>query len=187
MERLIGRVRECQELQWAMDSQRSEMIILYGRRRVGKTFLVRRFFDDKYSFHFVGAHRKSKAEQLKNFCESLSYYSHKADLPEIDNWHDAFRLLARYLESSTDERKVLFFDEMPWIDTQGSEFSETPYTISKEYEEKLKARRNLFMEMAGVKRGAVITFVTPAGVSQSIHSSIVHSQLTSKHLFADVL
>ena len=91
------------------------------------------------------------------------------------------------LDPCNEKRKVLFFDEMPWIDTQGSEFSETPYTISKEYEEKLKARRNLFMEMAVVKCGAVITFVTPAGVSQGIHSSIVHSQLTAKHLFADVL
>lgn len=44
--------------------------------------------DDKYSFHFVGAHRKKKAEQLKNFREALSYYSHNEDLPEIDNWHD---------------------------------------------------------------------------------------------------
>ena len=124
MERLIGRTRECQELQWAMDSHRSEMIILYGRRRVGKTFLVRRFFDDKYSFHFVGAHKRSKAEQLKNFRETLSYYSHRDDMPAIDNWHDAFVQLARYLESCNEERKVLFFDEMPWIDTQGSEFVE---------------------------------------------------------------
>ena len=50
MERLIGRILECQELQWAMDSQRSKLIILYGRLRVGKTFLVRRFFDDKICF-----------------------------------------------------------------------------------------------------------------------------------------
>ena len=124
MERLIGRTLECRELQWAMDSQRSELIILYGRRRVGKTFLVRRFFDDKYSFHFVGAHRKKKAEQLKNFREALSYYSQNDDLPEIDNWHDAFLLLGRYLESNNEKRKVLFFDEMPWIDNQGSEFVE---------------------------------------------------------------
>ena len=64
--------------------------------------------------------------------------------------------------------------------------NQSPYTISKEYEEKLKSLRNLFMEMAGVKRVAVITFVTPAGVSQGIHSAIVHSQLTAKHLFADI-
>ena len=55
MDKLIGRERECEELDWAVKSQRSELVILYGRRRVGKTFLVRRFFDDTYSFHYVGA------------------------------------------------------------------------------------------------------------------------------------
>lgn len=124
MEKLIGRTCECQELQWAMDSKRSEMIIIYGRRRVGKTFLIRRFFNDKYSFHFVGAHKKKKAEQLKYFRESLCYYSGREDLPEITNWHEAFKQLAQYLETSNEKRKVIFFDEMPWIDTQGSEFVE---------------------------------------------------------------
>lgn len=66
-------------------------------------------------------------------------------------------------------------------------FSEGPYIISKEYEEKLKARRNLFMEMTGIRRGAVMTFITPSGVAQGLHSSIVHSQLTARHLFADIL
>lgn len=66
-------------------------------------------------------------------------------------------------------------------------FSDSPYIISKEYEEKLRNRRNLFMEITGIKRGAVITFITPAGVAHGIHASIVHSQLTAKHLFADIM
>ena len=66
-------------------------------------------------------------------------------------------------------------------------FSDHPYTISKEYEEKLKFRRNLFMEITGIKKGVVITFITPEGVSQGLHSSVVHSQLTARHLFADLL
>ena len=60
MDKLIGREREFDELKWAMESQRSELIVMYGRRRVGKTFLVRRFFNDTYSFHYVGAHKQSK-------------------------------------------------------------------------------------------------------------------------------
>lgn len=90
MDKLIGRTNECQELSWAMRSQRSEMIIVYGRLRIGKTFLVRHFFDNKYSFHFAGAHKKKKAEQLRNFREDLCYYSHRDDLPILTNWHDAF-------------------------------------------------------------------------------------------------
>ena len=65
--------------------------------------------------------------------------------------------------------------------------SERSYVITKEYEDKLRERRELFMESTGINRGVVITFITPRGVSQGIHSSIVHSQLTSRHLFANLI
>ena len=123
-ERLIGRQREWQELQWAMDSHRSEFVILYGRRRIGKTFLIRRFFDDRYSFHYVGAHRQKKSTQLQNFREALERYSGDRNIPVLKNWHEAFLHLESYLEQCQDLRKVVFFDEMPWIDTIGSEFVE---------------------------------------------------------------
>lgn len=121
-DKLIGREREREELKWAVDSHRSELVVLYGRRRVGKTFLVRRFFNDTYSFHFVGAHNQKKAMQLQNFRESLVQYSSQNDIPTLQNWHDAFLQLEKYLESCKENRKVIFFDEMPWMDTQGSDF-----------------------------------------------------------------
>ena len=123
-EKLIGRQREWKELQWAMDSHRSEFVILYGRRRIGKTFLIRRFFNDRYSFHYVGAHRQKKSTQLQNFREALERYSGDRNIPKLKNWHEAFLCLENYLEQCHDLRKVVFFDEMPWIDTQGSEFVE---------------------------------------------------------------
>jgi hypothetical protein len=95
---------------------------MYGRRRIGKTFLVRRFFDDKYSFHYVGAHKQPKSVQLKNFLEALIRFSGDRNIPAFDNWHDAFLRLESYLENCKEERKVVFFDEMPWMDTQGSDF-----------------------------------------------------------------
>ena len=121
-DKLIGRQRECEELKWAVDSRRSELVVMYGRRRIGKTFLVRRFFNDMYSFHYVGAHKQAKAVQLQNFREALIRYSQDKNLPPLSNWHDAFLQLERYLESCKEKRKVLFFDEMPWMDTQGSDF-----------------------------------------------------------------
>lgn len=124
MENLVGRKREMQELDWAMHSQRSELIILKGRRRVGKTFLVRYFFKDKYVFHFVGAHKKSKSVQLSNFRDALIRYSGNDTIPVLMNWHDAFNALINYLETSQEDRKVIFFDEMPWADTHGSDFVE---------------------------------------------------------------
>lgn len=128
MEKLIGRERECEELKWAKNSQRSEFVVLYGRRRIGKTFLVRSFFDDTYSFQYVGAHKQSKNVQLQNFREALVRYSGDTQIPQLQGWHDAFLLLQSYLEGCPEERKIIFFDEMPWMDTQGSEFvSELEY------------------------------------------------------------
>ena len=128
MENLIGRQLELAELQRALDSKRSEFVILYGRRRVGKTFLVRCFCNDTYSFHFVGAHKRPLQAQLTNFREALQRCNPDIDIPELSNWHEAFRQLANYLEQCKEARKVVFFDEMPWIDTQKSDFvSELEY------------------------------------------------------------
>lgn len=124
MDKLIGRERECEELEWAVKSQRSELVILYGRRRVGKTFLVRRFFDDTYSFHYVGAHKQKKKQQLQNFKEALERFSNNKDIPPITSWREAFHQLADYLGNCSDDRKIVFFDEMPWMDTKGGEFVE---------------------------------------------------------------
>ncbi len=122
MERLIGRENELKELERAVKSERSEFIAIYGRRRVGKTFLIRSFFHDNYSFHYVGAHRQPKAVQLQNFREALMRYARTSAIPQIDNWHDAFRLLESHLESCEEVRKIIFFDEMPWMDSHGSDF-----------------------------------------------------------------
>lgn len=122
MEQLIGRLAECRELKWAMDSQRSEFIILYGRRRIGKTFLIRKFFNDTYTFHYVGAHRQKKSMQLQNFRDALIRYSGDKTTSTPADWHEAFLLLENLLEKSEEKRKIIFFDEMPWMDSPGSEF-----------------------------------------------------------------
>ena len=122
IDKLIGRKREWEELEWAVQSNRSELVVMYGRRRIGKTFLVRRFFNDTYSFHFVGAHKQKRSTQLKNFREALLRFSGRQDIPLLTSWHDAFLQLAAYLETCEEKRKIVFFDEMPWIDTKGGEF-----------------------------------------------------------------
>ena len=67
----IGREQEMAALQRSMDSDRSEFVIVYGRRRVGKTFLVDNFFHYEYDFSFVGGHRLSKPKQLRNFAKAM--------------------------------------------------------------------------------------------------------------------
>lgn len=123
MDKLIGREREIAELERCMASSRSELAVVYGRRRVGKTFLIRKFFNDNYTFHYVGAHRESTRQQLDNFAKALRKYSSSQVSMKLANWRDAFDALQTYLEGRTDlKRKVIFIDEMPWIDNKHSGF-----------------------------------------------------------------
>ncbi len=120
--RLVGRERECRELERVMGSDRSEFVIVYGRRRVGKTFLVDQYFQGHYDFMFVGGHNLSRQRQLASFSRALKKFSGAAS-DKFSDWFDAFYALEDYLESlDSDRKKVVFIDEMPWIDTQKSDF-----------------------------------------------------------------
>lgn len=106
-----------------MESERSEFVVVYGRRRIGKTFLVRRFFKDNYAFSFVGKHEMRREQQLTEFAKELMCYSHSTFVPQLKNWTEAFDALQRLLETyNIPGKKVVFFDEMPWMDTPKSDF-----------------------------------------------------------------
>ena len=123
MDKLIGRKLEQAKLQACMESERSEFVVVYGRRRIGKTFLVRRFFKDNYAFSFVGKHEMRREQQLAEFAKELMCYSHSAFVPQLKNWTEAFDALQRLLETyNIPGKKVVFFDEMPWMDTPKSDF-----------------------------------------------------------------
>ena len=130
MQKIIGREQEIAELQRCMDSDRSEFVIVYGRRRVGKTFLVDSFFGGQYDFSYVGGHKLTKAKQLRNFAKALKKAAGMTSQPKFSDWDDAFDALEEYLETlPTDRKKVVFIDEMPWIDTPQSEFVEALETF----------------------------------------------------------
>lgn len=123
MDKLIGRKLEQAKLQACMESERSEFVVVYGRRRIGKTFLVRRFFKDNYAFSFVGKHEMRREQQLAEFAKELMCYSHSTFVPQLKNWTEAFDALQRLLETyNIPGKKVVFFDEMPWMDTPKSDF-----------------------------------------------------------------
>ncbi len=122
MNKLIGRDRECRELERCLKSDRSELVIVYGRRRIGKTFLIEEFFNQKFDFKYVGAHGMTTRRQLRNFQRVLNSYSEKK-FNRLQNWDDAFFALEEYLSTLPKDRKlVVFIDEMPWMDSRGSIF-----------------------------------------------------------------
>lgn len=119
---LIARKDECEQLADCLSSDRSEFVTVCGRRRIGKTFLVDQFFNGVYDFSFVGGHKLSTRTQLHNFSKALKEYSGKMPEP-ITNWIEAFDALQDYLSTlPNDRKKIIFIDEMPWIDTQRSDF-----------------------------------------------------------------
>lgn len=120
---LIAREYECSMLQDCMESGRSEFVIVYGRRRVGKTYLVEQFFEKTYDFEFVGAHKAPEKVQLHNFAKAIKKHSACDAMPKYNDWYDAFDALEEHLASQPEDRKkVVFIDEMPWIDNIRSEF-----------------------------------------------------------------
>lgn len=123
MNRIIGRKKEIEDLENLYKSNRSEFVIVYGRRRIGKTFIVNTTFAERMTFSFTGARNQPQHTQLKHFSEQLKIFTQSKFAPELKNWEDAFNHLKILIDSlPKTERKVIFFDEMPWIDTHKSSF-----------------------------------------------------------------
>lgn len=121
-QKLIGRQSELKTLRRYMDSDRSEFVAVYGRRRVGKTFLIRMTAEDSFSFFMTGVHQATKSEQLTNFAIAMQKYSGSEVLSIPKNWILAFYQLSRYLETRPQGKKLIFIDELPWLDTAKSGF-----------------------------------------------------------------
>lgn len=125
---MIGRKQEVKELNRLYNKDRAELVAIYGRRRVGKTYLVDETFAGRITFRHAGlspADEDSKGLlrlQLEHFYNSLDIQGmEKCDKPT--NWLDAFLLLEKFLQAKDDgNRQVVFLDELPWLDTPKSGF-----------------------------------------------------------------
>lgn len=107
-----------------MLSSQSEFIVVYGRRRVGKTFLIRQVLGQEIDFEMTGIQEGNLQDQLENFTDKLSEFGFGGvGLAAPESWKQAFSMLKQYLISlKSDKKKVLFFDELPWISTHRSKF-----------------------------------------------------------------
>lgn len=118
---LIGREKEIKTLQQAYHSEYSEFVAVYGRRRIGKTFLIREAFNYQFAFQHTGVYKESLKKQLRNFRDALRMSGmKKAKIPT--DWSDAFFQLAQFIKENKEEKKVIFIDEIPWLDTPRSGF-----------------------------------------------------------------
>jgi AAA+ ATPase superfamily predicted ATPase len=118
---LIGREKELQILQEAYESEYSEFAVVYGRRRVGKTFLIREKFNYTFTFQHSGLANESTAAQLSAFRDSLIRSGLEVKrVPE--SWLDAFFMLEKLIVNAGEGKKIVFIDEIPWMAAASTQF-----------------------------------------------------------------
>ncbi len=121
---IIGRKNELEILDNVFKSSKSEFVILYGRRRVGKTFLINRRFGEHFTFRVTGLAKTTIQKQLVNFQSAFNAMAPASMTLDKTppNWFMAFQSLIKLAEADRRPRKVIFFDELPWFDSRGSDF-----------------------------------------------------------------
>ena len=121
-ETIIGRHQEQKLLEEHLRSGKAEFLAMYGRRRIGKTFLIRQFFQNHFDFDMTGVLEGNKSEQMTAFHMALKSYGYKGK--KNQTWLDAFYALRQLLESKIQKGKrcVIFIDELPCLDTPKAGF-----------------------------------------------------------------
>ena len=121
---IIGRQEEQEILADIIRSEAADMLAITGRRRVGKTYLVKTYFQSKIHFEFSGILNSDKEQQLQSFAIALSGQSReRAAKPVPANWMEAFHQLTGYLDRLKSKGKIIIFiDELPWLDSHKSKF-----------------------------------------------------------------
>ena len=123
MNPLIGRKKEISLLKSYLKTRKSEFIAVYGRRRVGKTFLIRKVYEKEIIFQLTGMANVNMAQQLSQFTSALNSRISDWESKPATDWFEAFQQLKALIDKqSSDDKKVIFLDELPWLDTKGSKF-----------------------------------------------------------------
>ncbi len=119
---IIGRKEEISRLVQARESEYSEFVAVYGRRRIGKTFLIRNVFENQFTFQYSGIFGVTNKEQIHEFYTALINQGLSHDESEPASWFEAFHLLEKLIDGSDRKRKIVFIDELPWMDARNSGF-----------------------------------------------------------------
>ncbi len=156
---MVGRKKELSILQNAILDDRSHFIAVYGRRRVGKTFLIREAFNYRFTFQHAGLSEGGLEEQIFGFEASLKDAGGK-NTKKRKNWLEAFEDLKDIVRASAEKKKVIFIDELSWMDTQNGDL--------------LVALENFWNGWASARKDVVL--IVCASATSWMMSKVIHNK-----------
>lgn len=156
---IIGREKELELLKSATRDEYSHFIAVYGRRRIGKTFLINEAFNYRFTFSHSAMSDGSYSMQLESFASSLNDYGLKVN-KKPKNWLEAFDMLRELIKKSSEKKKVVFVDELSWMDTPRSDM--------------LSALENFWNSFCVVRRDVVL--IVCASATSWMMSNIIHNK-----------
>lgn len=157
----VGREKEKAILQKTLRSNEAEMVAVTGRRRVGKTFLIRTVYEANIRFEMTGQQNATLRRQLGNFAFQMrEYFGELAPGNPPNDWQEAFQQLIHTLKQvESSEKLVLFFDEVPWLSHRKSGFLEG---------------LDFFWNSWAVKRDNIIVVICGSATSWMIRKIVYH-------------
>jgi len=147
MQKIIGRYGPRKYLDELEKAPKSHFLLVYGRRRIGKTYLIRSYFEGRFTFRMTGMANVSMDVQLANFHAALREQSPEGFEPEpAKDWFTAFQQLMVLIERSEQEKKIIFLDELPWMDTPRSQFLSA---LEHLWNDRLAMRQDILLIVCG--------------------------------------
>lgn len=171
MNEIIGRLQEINKLKEIKNKKEASLLAVYGRRRIGKTFLIRNHFQNEIIFEITGLYKGAHKEQLENFKNELEKRINTSNIKKIKNWLSAFQTLELLIQNTDQKKKrVVFIDEFPWIASKGSKF--------------LMAFENFWNQFASRQKNLIIV-ICGSAASYMVKNIIknkggLHNRLTEK-------
>jgi AAA+ ATPase superfamily predicted ATPase len=115
--KIFGREKQISKLKSLVESKYPEFNVVYGRRRIGKTFLIREFFENNFFFDYTGNKNITNQQEVRRFSKQIKSTS------MLNNWDECFDYLKQLIiNSQTLNKKVVFLDEISWLDKHKSGF-----------------------------------------------------------------
>lgn len=156
---IVGRKKEIKILNDNYNSSDSSFIAIYGRRRIGKTYLINKNFENKILFRHSGIYNGTTKEQIVSFMNSLKECGFE-NLDIVNDWFDAFECLKKFINNSTKKKKIIFLDEIAWMYTKKSNF--------------IKALENFYNGWASARSDIMLIICSSA--TSWIINNIIHSK-----------